>query len=84
MHKKVAFIIKRQVCFAMSCGWREVRRQAFRLAHQKIRQKENELGRELTEDEFRQILRATLREEYARAIAECQMTSRNETVGEGS
>jgi plasmid stability protein len=53
------------------CGWRDVRRKAMLKVHDEIKKREAELGRELTEAEFRDLVRATLKEELRKAFAEC-------------
>jgi hypothetical protein len=53
------------------CGWKEVRRKAMRKVHEEIKKKESELGRELTESEYRETLRTVLREELRKAFTEC-------------
>jgi len=55
-----------------TCGWRTIRKQAMHKVHERIKQREAELGRELSEDEFRDILRITLREEFKKAFEECK------------
>ena len=63
------------------CGWRTLRSLAMRRVHQRIREEEKRLGRELTEPEFRSILSRVLGEELRRAFAACQ-TAKAEEVGE--
>jgi hypothetical protein len=53
------------------CGWKTVRKKAMRRVHEEIRRKEMELGRELTESEYRETLRTVLREELRKAFTEC-------------
>jgi len=54
------------------CGWRTVRRLAMQRVHERIREEEKRLGRELTEPEFRSLLSRALSEELRRAFTTCQ------------
>jgi len=54
-----------------TCGWRQTRRQVMKKVHEEIRKKEEALGRELTEVEYRETLRTILREELRKAFVEC-------------
>jgi aldehyde:ferredoxin oxidoreductase len=54
-----------------SCGWRELRKRVMHKVHEGIRKKELELGRELTEPEFRETMRTILKEELRKAFTEC-------------
>jgi isopropylmalate/homocitrate/citramalate synthase len=53
------------------CGWKTVRREAMKKVHEEIRKRESELGRELTEAEFRETVRTTLREQLRKAFEQC-------------
>lgn len=56
------------------CGWRDIRRKAMKKVHDEIKRRETELGRELTEAEFRDVIRTTLKQELRRAFEECGAT----------
>jgi hypothetical protein len=56
------------------CGWREIRRKAMRKVHETIKQKEAEMGRELSESEYREILRTVLGQELKKAFEQCRTT----------
>jgi hypothetical protein len=53
------------------CGWKQIRRRAMAKVHDEIKRKEAELGRELSESEYRETLRTVLREEFRKAFEEC-------------
>ena len=67
----------------LECGWRQIRSRALKLAHQKIREEERRLGRQLTEREFRGLLSRTLKEEFEKAFEACQVSG-DEEAQEGS
>jgi hypothetical protein len=56
----------------LACGWKTIRKEALKKVHARIREKEIELGRELSEAEYRQMLKTVLKEEFARAFETCK------------
>jgi len=64
-----------------ACGWRTIRSLAMKRVHERIREEERRLGRELSEKEFRSLLSKTLAEELRQAFIECRTGEGEEVTG---